>query len=93
MPDKVENFNTKVEDGWQGFRAAVYPKEGPDADQLNEARNIFFAGCLHMFGVLITRPEEEPDEVGAAMLAGIKAELRHFYDHYMLSQVTTKGSA
>jgi hypothetical protein len=84
-----------IETGWIGFRHAAYPGEVPPA-QLDELRNVFFAGAQHLFSSIITildPGEVEPTAADLQRMDLINAELRAFIEIFAARHLPVKGSA
>lgn len=84
-----------IDAGWIGFRRVVLAAEMPPA-QLEEMRNVFFAGAQHLFSSLITildPGEVEPTEADLARMDLIAAELKAFLEIFAARHLPVEGSA
>jgi hypothetical protein len=83
-----------IEAGWQALKAVwLHPDSPPE--QVDQARQAFFAGAQHLFGSImgILDPGEEPTEADYKRMDLISAELDAFIKDFELRHVPTAGSA
>jgi len=83
-----------IEAGWVGFRLAVLPLDAP-ARQLDDLRNAFMAGALHLFSSIMTilEPGLEETEADLRRMGLINKELVEFGEELKLKAVRPQGSA
>lgn len=84
-----------IEAGWIGLRIAAFPADTP-AEQLEQARQMFFAGAHHLFASIVNHlldPGEDPTPAELARMDLINAELKAFIEVYAANHLPTKGSA
>lgn len=83
-----------IEAGWIGLRIAAISPEVPQA-QLEEMRQIFFAGASHLYSSMmqILEPNPEPTEKDMKRMELIHNELKKFLDDFKLKHVKTEGNS
>jgi hypothetical protein len=83
-----------IEAGWIGFRFTALTGEVPAA-QLDELRNVFFAGAQHLFSsiMIILDPGAEPTAADLQRMDLINAELKTFIETFAARHLPVKGSA
>jgi hypothetical protein len=83
-----------IEAAWIGLRQATVPFDAP-AVQLEEMRNAFMAGALHVFSIkmMILDPGDMETDFDMRRMSLIDAELREFAKELGLRMARTKGNA
>ena len=94
ITDGATDEGKMIELGWLLLRAQAIPKDAPQI-QLDEMRQAFFAGALHLFGSIMTMldPDSEPTERDLRRMGSIAGELQSFIADYSAKHMPTRGSA
>lgn len=68
-----------IEEEWQGYKAAVIPKDAPEV-QLVESRRAFYAGARSLFSLISggLDADHEPTDLDVAYLDELTKELAAF---------------
>jgi hypothetical protein len=85
-----------IEAGWIGFRFSVFTGEAPPPAQLEEMRNVFFAGAQHLFSSIITILDPgdiEPTEADLQRMDLIATEIKAFIEVFAAAHLPVKGTA
>ncbi|GAB5505821.1 MAG: hypothetical protein Rhirs2KO_09840 [Rhizobiaceae bacterium] len=77
-----------IEAGWVSYRMAAVPLDAP-ADQLEEMRDTFFAGALHLHKSICSFLEhgDEPTDADLARMREVNAELDAFLEEFIFRDI------
>lgn len=91
---KLTDEGKLIEAGFVGLKMMAFPADIP-ARQLDDFRNIFFAGAHHLFASILNILDPGAEITGDDLkrMSLIDNELKEFIKYYQLRHSQTKGNA